>query len=305
MPRTTRTAIEELGRVLASSMRGQADQRILRKVKGNELGRVLSINPLQIMVEGNITRPVILGANEVAVLPTENIIQGMAVMLLRTANDQIMALPAVPGYDLQPLTSGSGDENAGDGDPYAAAAEPAVGGPAGDRVIAKALSYVGTKETGTNTDGGGKIDEWITKSGGIVGQPWCGYFAKSMYREAGVDDEGIAHGATSTIVSNAQAKNRMTRTNPVKGCMAVTNPGPSGHVTLYISGPINAANTVGGNQSDGVTTGIRNLTGAYFCIPKALTEQTSTSEPNSEANADSDTPANRPNANRPRPGQER
>lgn len=289
MPASARTEIDRLSRNLIQTMRGQSDARINRNVHNVETGVVLSLDPLQIMVNSNLSTPIVLGAGEVGVLPTEAISQGQTVIIIKTPNGQSVAMPVVPGYDLQPLTGSTGTNSpSSGGDPTVVQNEPAIGGPAGDRVINLALSYVGKKETGYNTDGGGKIDEWITKSGGSIGQPWCGYFAMSMYRESGVDDSGLANGYCPTIISKAQSQN-MTRSQPVKGCMSV-NPG---HVTLYISGPINAATTVGGNQSDGVTTGVRNLTGDVFCVPASLVAGATTSNPGTGANANNQTPAQR------------
>lgn len=283
--------VDELGRLLTQAARSEADQRIMRNVKGTETGLVVSTDPLQIRVNGNISRPIVLGANEVAVLPTEVMVKGMAVILIRTVNDNVIAMPVVPGYDLQPLTGATGTaDGEGDSPGYATQAEPAVGGPAGDRVINKALSYLGTKETGTNTDNGGKIDQWITACGLSPGPnaPWCGVFAYNMYKEAGVSDSGLAHPSCSTIISRAQSGG-FAKSQPVKGCMAVT----PAHVTLYISGPITAAECVGGNQSDAVTRGIRNLSGHVFAVPAALTQQASTTEPEAESGANSSTPASR------------
>lgn len=154
-----------------------------------------------------------------------------------------------------------------------------AGGPAGERVIAKALSYVGTKETGNNTDNGGKIDEWQANFG-ISNQPWCGCFAGSMFREAGVNDENFGHPYTGTITARAKAAGKHRTANPVKGCYAVKG---TQHVTLYIGGPIHQADCVGGNQSDAVTRVTYDLRGWDFAIPSALlvdAQPTPSSTPN-------------------------
>lgn len=264
-------AREEFSKRLIELVRGQADDRIGRKTKTVERGIVSSISPLQIRPRLNTIDGIIYNAGEFDVISNTPLELNQIVSILTTASDNIVILPLIPGTQLAapPVATGTQGPSGTDPDDTTALPIPGVGGPAGTRIINKALSYVGkVHETGENTDSGGKIDEWEDRWG-LSNEPWCGMFADAMYFEAGVDDEGFGDPFTGNITARAKAAGKHSTTNPVKGCFAVHG---TQHVTMYIGGPIHQADCVGGNQSDGVTRVTYDLRGWDFAIPSALLE---------------------------------
>jgi hypothetical protein len=258
---------------LIDRMRRESDGRYIRQAKEFDLGLVTSMNPLQIQPRALTTTPVILNADDVLVIPGVPIEQGMTVALVRTRNNETIAFPIIIGKDIAPPPSFSGTPAGVGTDPNSTVvlAEPSVGGPAGERVIAQALYYasIGVKENPAGSNGdGGKINEW-QDAWGMGRGPWCGAFADAMFREAGVNDDGIGNPSTLTIYNTAKAAGQVYD-RPIKGCFAVKTPGAHGHVTLYIDGPLEAANCVGGNQGDAVTKRVYDIRGWYYCIPDAL-----------------------------------
>lgn len=289
----TLAPVDKLGRELVDQIRQQADRRIDRVNKEFDLGVVMSTNPLQIQAQQFTTRPVILNAGDVLVLPGVPVTQGGTVALVKTRSNETIAFPVILGSDIQEAPTFSGSTQAGtDPNNTSVQSEPSVGGPAGERVIAKALSYLGVKETGTNTDGGGAIDGWQTRWG-LSNEPWCGCFADAMYKEAGVNDDGIGSPSTSTIYSTALAAGKI-RSTPVKGCMAVKTPGAHGHVTLYIDGPVEAANCIGGNQGDAVTKRTYDIRGWFYCTPSAILVDANASSASTTSNGTSGAASPRP-----------
>ena len=141
----------------------------------------------------------------------------------------------------------------------------------GDKVIAAARTKLGCAESPPGSNSGPCVRQ-IQSSTGAYGQPWCGSFDKWSYNTAGVDDHGIASASTWQIVHNAQVLGRV-RPEPVTGCMVVWRPGPNGHTELFIRWADRSRNlawTIGGNTGDMVREHIRDVTGAYFCVPKSL-----------------------------------
>ena len=163
-----------LTRELVGHIRSEADKRIMRNVKTVELGLALSNNPLRIQTGRQMIRPIILEADEVAVIPGLPIQQGQKVMLFRSVEDVVLAIPLIPGTDLAEAPSFTGTPTGTGTDPNntVVQSEPSIGGPAGERVIAKALSYVGITESPPGSNGnGGKINEWQDRWGMGLG-PW-------------------------------------------------------------------------------------------------------------------------------------
>lgn len=140
-----------------------------------------------------------------------------------------------------------------------------------DRVIATARKYVGIRENpaGSNTDRGGPIDRW-EKAWGLRGEPWCGMFAAGIYREAGVDDDGIAHPATQVMYDRARAVGAIVD-RPVPGCFFVYPGVHTGIVVRDLGGGV--VETIEGNTSDSVAYRRRAYgsgTGLYFLASRAV-----------------------------------
>lgn len=87
---------------------------------------------------------------------------------------------------------------------------------AGRRVAKLAESYVGTSESPLLSNRGTVIDRWNNYFG-LVGQPWAGTFATSMFVEANVNDDQIGRASAQDAYLNAFAQSRVTRV-PVVGC---------------------------------------------------------------------------------------
>lgn len=266
MPRPARAPETDFARSITNQVRRQADQRIHRNVREIDTGVVASISPLKIRPRSHATTNITLEAGDVAIVPGIPLFKGQNVILARTAGGDFIVLPVVPGNDWAPGETRRGTTGGVDSGPGATTAV-GLSGPAGDRVIQVALSYVGVSESplGSNT-GHPKIDEWHARwSNGPVA--WCGEFADAMYFEAGVDDEGLGSPSTQAIYDKAKADNKL-RDRPVKGAFIVS---PSNHVTLYISGPMNNALTVGGNQGAGaVTSNNRDVSGWGIAVPNSV-----------------------------------
>jgi len=264
---------QELGRALVDMARRQADARIGRGVKTVELGRVVSRSPIQVAPFSGAVNNLVLDADDLAILPGLPLEKGQTVVLVRTITDEVVAMPLISAIDYAEAPQFSGTDGPAGTDPNntTAQGDATVSGPAGERVIAKALSYVGTKESPDGSNRGTKIDEW-SQRWGLLGVAWCGTFVDAMYYEANVDDEGIGDPYTGNITSRAKSLGRHRTSNPVKGCFAVKG---TQHVTLYISGPMEAAKCVGGNQSNGVTVVTYDIRGWDLCVPQAITRNAS------------------------------
>jgi hypothetical protein len=141
----------------------------------------------------------------------------------------------------------------------------------GEKVIAKARSYVGRTEKplGSNSDGGGPIDRWQAAYG-LRRVPWCGCAVGGWYRESGVDDDGLAHPATQVMYDRARAQGAIV-SSPIPGCMFVYPGIHTGIVVRDLGGGV--VETIEGNTSDSVAYRRRAYgpgTGLYFIAPKAI-----------------------------------
>lgn len=140
-----------------------------------------------------------------------------------------------------------------------------------NRVLDTARKYVGVREKplGSNTDGGGPIDRW-QKAWGLRRVPWCGCFADGVYREAGVDDDGIAHPSTQSMYDRARALGAVVD-RPYPGCFFVYPGTHTGIVVRDLGGGV--VETIEGNTSDSVAYRRRAYgpgTGLYFLAPRAI-----------------------------------
>ena len=137
----------------------------------------------------------------------------------------------------------------------------------GEKVIQKAMSYLGVKEVPDGSNRSPQIDKWEARWG-LQGEPWCGMFADAMFAEAGVDDSGICNPATSTICANGKGHEWDGKSTIPPGSLWV-NCGV--HVALISHDNKNGTvNTVEGNHSNMVATGIRSVAGATIIIPPAV-----------------------------------
>jgi hypothetical protein len=73
----------------------------------------------------------------------------------------------------------------------------------GELVVRQAQKYLWVYETSRNSSV--QIDRWQARWG-MYREPWCGLFLDAMFSEAGVEDEGIPHPATSEICNRARAR---------------------------------------------------------------------------------------------------
>jgi len=137
----------------------------------------------------------------------------------------------------------------------------------GEKVIQKAMSYLGVKEVPDGSNRSPQIDKWEARWG-LKAEPWCGMFADAMFSEAGVDDAGICHPATSVICSNGKKHMWDGKSTIPAGALWV-NCGV--HVALITHDNKNGTvNTVEGNHSNQVATGVRSVAGANIIIPPAV-----------------------------------
>lgn len=97
-------------------------------------------------------------------------------------------------------------------------------------------------------------------------------FCDAMYREAGVDDDGLAHPSTWFMYDIARKQGQL-RPEPVPGGFIIWTPGAQGHVEIAVNriGP-GVWRTIGGNTGDAVREHNRSIAGAYFSAPSALSE---------------------------------
>lgn len=282
-----------LARALVHTMRSEADIRAQRLSKPSTIGTVISASPLRIQTEMQFYDGIELTEKDLLFLSGTVLEDGETVLLIRTITDQIVCMPiAAPG-----LSATGGPEAGTDtivtppGTPgaYPLVPTPSPVGGGGDLVIAKALTYAGQVTENLGANKGTQINAWSADWGWASGgQPWCGVFVAAMYKEAGVDDGGLAHPSVLEIWRRAHLANRLAAI-PVKGCMCLYGEfdatgkmvdGSHGHVTLYIDGPVQNAHTIGGNESNGVVDGHHNLTPLAgsrvgmcwaFAVPESLT----------------------------------
>lgn len=143
----------------------------------------------------------------------------------------------------------------------------------GDKVIKQAMSYLGVAETPDGSNRSPQIDKWEARWG-LRGEPWCGMFADAMYAEAGVDDSGICHPATSVICSNGKKYKWDGKSTIPPGSLWV-NCGV--HVALITKdNQDGTVSTVEGNHSNRVAVGRRAIAGATIIVPPAVAGEVKT-----------------------------
>lgn len=138
----------------------------------------------------------------------------------------------------------------------------------GERVIAKATSYLGVSEIwGRNR--GPDIDRWQARWG-MRGEPWCGMFADAMFSEAGVDDAGVCHPSTSEMCSRALYKGLFqdrSKTAP-PGSLWI-NCGI--HVAIVVKDlGDGTVKTIEGNYNNAVSYGRRSKWDGKIIVPPAI-----------------------------------
>jgi hypothetical protein len=137
----------------------------------------------------------------------------------------------------------------------------------GEKVVKKAFEYLGVKEQPMGSNRGPDIDRWEARWG-LKGEPWCGMFSDAMYSEAGVDDSGINHPATSQICVNGKKHKWDGRSTIPPGSLWV-NCGV--HVAIVTKhNEDGTVSTIEGNKSNMVATGRRPIAGATIIIPPAI-----------------------------------
>jgi hypothetical protein len=136
----------------------------------------------------------------------------------------------------------------------------------GERVVAKAASYLWVHEVPWGSNRSTTIDRW-SREWGMVGVPWCNIFSDAVYREAGVDDEGIQSPATAITASNGYKRGAVV-SYPVVGGLLVW---PGTHVAVIER--VYSKTTVGtieGNSGDRVARRTRSNAGAIYIAPRAI-----------------------------------
>lgn len=135
-------------------------------------------------------------------------------------------------------------------------------------IISNARKRLGCKENPPGSNDGACVRD-IQSSTGMYRLPWCASFIVRIWEESGIDVSKIRTASTYYMVEYARDLGWLSP-EPVPGCAVVWNPGASGHVEFYISGPRDRALTIGGNTGDAVREHYRSIAGAYFIVPPEL-----------------------------------
>jgi len=140
-------------------------------------------------------------------------------------------------------------------------------------VIAAARRDVGCAEFPPRSNGGRCVNalQGIT---GALNQAWCASAVSTWWFRGGLVERIVTAG-TAELVRQARVKGWLTA-EPIMGSAVVWNPGPSGHVELFIEWVDRArgiARTIGGNTGDAVREHFRDVDGAYFVTPPELREK--------------------------------
>lgn len=139
---------------------------------------------------------------------------------------------------------------------------------AGEKTITAARRELGVHEVPWGSNSGQRVRQYqaATTLGG-TGWPWCGAWAEWVYKAAGVNDDDLAHQATSEIAVRAYRAGAVV-SYPVVGAMLVW---PGTHVAL-VERVYNrtTVGTIGGNESDAVRRNTRSTYGAIIVAPKAI-----------------------------------
>jgi hypothetical protein len=121
-------------------------------------------------------------------------------------------------------------------------------------IIEVAKSYIGQEEKIKNS---GFKNSWFEKLmravGFYTGAPWCAFFAKLVWKEAGVDHSLISGSVHKTMMNATKAGNWHVK--PVDGALAIWilfkngKPTKNGHIGVIVYGGVEVFKTVEGNTS--------------------------------------------------------
>lgn len=139
--------------------------------------------------------------------------------------------------------------------------------------IAAARRDLGCAESPPRSNGGRCVNalQGIT---GALNQAWCASAVSTWWARGGLTQRIVTAG-TYEMVRQARERGWLT-SEPVMGTAVVWNPGPNGHVELFIEWVNRAtglARTIGGNTGDAVREHFRDVDGAYFVTPPELREK--------------------------------
>lgn len=137
----------------------------------------------------------------------------------------------------------------------------------GEKVVKKAFEYLGVKEVPNGSNRGKDIDRWEARWG-MRAEPWCGMYADAMFSEAGVDDSGICHPATSQICVNGKKYKWNGRETIPPGSLWV-NCGIHVAIVTRDNGD-GTVSTIEGNKNNSVATGRRSVSGYTIIIPPSV-----------------------------------
>lgn len=151
---------------------------------------------------------------------------------------------------------------------------------AGERTARRATSYLGVRETGTNT--GPDVSRWQAPWGMGTGWPWCGAFAAAMAawgitgKESDVYDERlgsppIGHPSTAYMAQRARDQ-RAIISHPVPGAFLIW---PGTHVAVCADYSPDGRHvvTIEGNSGDAVSQRVRAYgpgTGTIIAAPTEI-----------------------------------
>lgn len=139
---------------------------------------------------------------------------------------------------------------------------------AGRSVAECAEKYVGVRENPMGSNLGRPYPEAWQKPWGMgVGWPWCAAFADAMYKEAGVDDDGIGNPGTAVMYERAKARGAIV-SRPMPGAYILWPGVHVGIVVRDLGGGV--CLTVEGNAADGVNYRRREYAGAVLVAPRAV-----------------------------------
>lgn len=142
---------------------------------------------------------------------------------------------------------------------------------AGERVARQSSRYVGVSESPVGSNRGKDVDRWQKPWGIGYGWPWCAAYADAMYKESGVDDDGIGHPSTAVMYERAIRAGAVVR-HPVPGAYILW-PGKHVGICADYSPDGKHVTTYEGNSGDAVRQRVRAYgpgSGAVIVAPKAV-----------------------------------
>jgi hypothetical protein len=281
--------MNDLARELISQMRQQAGREVTKGAPMPEMGIVTKESPLQIKPAftgrtsaGTSKGSYTLTAKDILARSDESLSSG----------DVVILVPVKGGYwYAQKVRSGEQAPSNADGgqrgsDTTASTPDPVNANPdepiptdleAGEKIVEVARRFTGMRGSGSPNSylsgSGASVAAWcndVIGSGGLT--LWCAVFTSKVYELANVDMGACRSASVATQAANGTDLGN----NPVMGCLACRG---GDHVMIYISGGIQNALIIGGNQgmggaggssNNGVTEVRRNLTGHKFVAPPGL-----------------------------------